>query len=317
MIESITGEAKSDEFMIKKLIATFLFLNSFLIQAQLLDKISGVINGEFITLSDVQKISQQAQARHEIAPMIYSNANAGEKEIREAFFRQYIIRDKLSSYGYTITDDMVEERVVSIEKAQGVSRDDLRKFLSSKGLSYDDYFKLIRLSIEYSYFNSKVIAPLVAVSEQEIKNTFYKSIPEGKAIAFKYNIIDIIVPESAFKIYNHKQLLEILSNFRKGSSLPEGLRDITSHKLDEVQSESLGKELAQTLASTGEGEFSKAIKIDGQSHIFFIEKKDLVESDLFLREKDRIAQKIVMEKSKDIEQAWFDNEKVNYHIKTY
>ena len=101
-------------------------------QADLVDKIAGVINDEVFTLSYLTRIKNSIDARKEVSPLIYSQANYSLKEILKIEQENFIIKDKLSAQGMKVDDDAVEGRIQERERAVGLKRSDLLSFLDHK-----------------------------------------------------------------------------------------------------------------------------------------------------------------------------------------
>lgn len=90
-----------------------------------------------------------------------------------------------------------------------------------------------------------------------------------------------------------------------------------TNKIDQISEEGLNPEMSASLKSANEGSFAKPIRLNGVVHVFYVEKKDLVESQQYLQFKDRLEQEIMMEKGKSVSKNWFDREYNNYYIKNY
>ncbi len=295
----------------------FLLLLPLACHAELLDKIYGVFNDKILTLSDAKRIQGELEARAEVAPMVYGPEIKELEDVREIFFKQNIIRHTLDSYGYELTDSVIEDRIAGIEKSQGITRDDLIGFLQERDLNYETYFELIKLSMEYSYFTNKIIAPLISVSNQEIKNAFYKHFPNERSVSFRFDIVDIVLPEEILKIYSYQQLIEILTKYKETAMLPEALRDMEANRIDDVESDNLSEELAELLAKTPINSFSETIKMNGQLHIFYIENKQSTPSSVFNDNKETLNQMVSMSKAKNVEKNWFEINKENFYIKEF
>lgn len=254
-------------------------------------------------------------ARREVSPMIYGQEKYTKKELLEIIINAFIIRDKINAQGYVINDDAVESRIKMTEERLGLRRSDLLNFLKAKGLTYEEYFEIIRETMEYNVFASRIIAPLISVTEQEIKNEYYRRNSSNNALAFKYNLVDFYIQESTLVDKDEKRFLAILKDYQLTGKLPEEYRNLESNNLDNLREDSLSKELRQTLKSTSEGSFSKAISIGGYLHVFYVQKKDLVESQDFARVKEQIQSDIFGKKGKSVTNNWFDREYSNYYIK--
>lgn len=297
----------------KILFITLLSL-SFNLQAKLLDKVAGVINDKVYTLSELTQIKKTLNARNEISPLIYPNEKMDLKEILNVLNRAFIIKDKLSALGFVITDDAVESRIVETEKRLGLGRADLLRFLKSKNISFEEYFEVIRQTMEFNVFNSRIISPLVSISDQELKNFYYKNFESGKASSFKYEVLDFVISKSSVLDRDLKRLPSVLEEYQRTGTLPEIYKDIQTIDLGNVSDEDLPKEFSSVLRESEEGGFSKSVVRDDVVHTFFLKKKDLTESSDYLSKKERIYNQLYYQRAIKITESWFDRESANYYI---
>ncbi len=284
-------------------------------QEKLLDKIIAVVNTKVISLSEITRIEETLEARKEVSPMIYTEATYTQKALLDLVIRAFIIRDKINTQGYVINDDAVESRIKMTEERLALKRADLLNFLKLKGITYEEYFETIRETMEFNLFASKIIAPLVSVTEQEIKNEYYKRNSSNNALAFKYTLVDFYVAESNLVDKDEKKFLAVLQDYQLTGKLPEEYRTLESNNLENLNEDNISKELGAILKTTSEGSFSKPIIINGHLHAFYVQKKDLVESQEFVKFKEQIQNDIFAEKGKAVTNNWFDREYGNYYIK--
>jgi len=203
---------------------------------------------------------------------------------------------------------MTEERL-------GLKRADLLNFLKSKGLTYEEYFEVIRETMEYNVFASRIISPLISVTEQEIKNEFYRRNSSNNALSFKYNLVDFYIKESDLIEKDEKAFLNVLKDYQMSGKLPEAYRNLETNNLDNLNEDGLSKELAQALKTTPEGAFSPAVKLQDYVHVFYVQRKDLVESQGYLKVKEQLQNDLFTTKGKSVTNNWFDREYTNYYIK--
>lgn len=284
-------------------------------QDKLLDKIVAVINTRVISLSELNRVQDTLEARREVSGIIYTEKEYTQQKLLEILLRGYIIRDKINAQGYVINDDAVESRIKMTEERLGLRRSDLLNFLKQKNLTYEEYFELIRETMEYNVFASRIIAPLITVTEQEVKNNFYKRQSTNNALAFKYNLVDFYIKEDTLVDKDQKKFFEVLKDYQLTGKLPAEYSGLESNNLENLNEDGLSKEIATVLKSASEGSFSQAINLNGYLHAFYVQKKDLVESQEFTKAKEQIQNEIFMEKGKSVSTHWFDREYSNYYIK--
>ena len=280
----------------------------------LLDKIALVINDQTYALSDFTNVQKNYNARSEVAPIVYAPSKSSIAELAQTFIRTYIIRQKLKDIGYNISDDVVDERIRYIEKAQGLTRNDLNSFLKGKSLDFDTYFQLIKESIELTQYMQKIIYPTIDISELEIKNFFLKNFPSYNQKSIKYDLIAITIPASIEKNTPLKEIISHIKAYRDGVPLPEKLRNIESFKMDKVDDSGLSKNIAKVLQRTEIGDFTEIVKVDKKYTIFFIENKEFSNSSIFEGEKERIRMQLAFEKAQLVLDDWINTEVKNYYI---
>lgn len=289
-------------------------LTSTLVQAKLMDKVVAIFNSKVITLSQIERIELNAAARKNVSPQIYSKDKLTEKEVAELLIHQGMIRDKLTAIGYNVTDEQVEEQIKGTEKRLGLSRPELLKFLSSNNLSFDEYFEIIRETIEYNIFASRVIAPLISITEQQIKNTYYNKYLGNKTVSFKYGLTDYslgttLANEEA-KIYR-----DAVIKYHTSGIISESFKSLETNQLDNISEDGLTSDLIKELKTTDEGAFTKPIKINGSEHVFYVKKKDLVESDEYIQTKEKIRNELFEDAAKSLTTVWFERESAKHYIK--
>lgn len=285
------------------------------VEAKLLDKISAIVDDNIITMSQVNRIVNNLAIKRNVAPMIYDKASYTAAEILQISINKYLIRAKLAEIGYTITDDQVEAQIKQNQDRLGVDRRSLMGFLKQQGTSFDEYFEALREAIEYSYFVNRVISPMISISEQDVKNTYYKNNIKDSRMNFKYTLIDYGISLDDIGKPVKGQMEEVVKQYRINGVLPEAYSTLTVNNLDDITEEGITSEFRNLLKSTDEGALTTPIVINNKYHVFYLAKKDLVETEAFASQKDKIKDQL-FEKSVKAEIAvWFERERNKHYIK--
>ncbi len=283
-------------------------------QEKLLDKIVAVVNGKVYTLSELKRVEETMAARREISPFLYTDKQYSQTALLELLIKGYIVRDKIGAQGYVIGDDAVESRIRMTEEKLGLNRDSLLEFLKSRGLTYEEYFEIIREAMEYNVFNTRVIAPLVTVTEQELKNEFYRRHAMDKALSFTYDVVDFSVPSSQGDGKRKAGYVQALRDYQLTGRLSGGFTSLEANPLEGIREDSIHPEIAKALSQTPEGDFTPPVVLGGRLRSFYVKKKDLMESQAFTKVKDRLGEEIFAEKSASLTRNWFEREYPNYYI---
>jgi peptidyl-prolyl cis-trans isomerase SurA len=298
----------------KKLIPLLLLTLINPANAKLIDKIAGVINDKVFTLSEVKRIKSTIDIRKEIAPFIFTKNKYSQQDVLRILQHSYIVRDKLEELGFIISDDSVEDRIKETERSLKLNRDDLLVFLASKGITFNEYFEIIRSAMEFNIFNRRIIAPLVTITDQELKNVYYKTDSRAKSSSFNYNVIDFNISVNKIQKSDIKNFPNVLSIYRKTGNLPEIYSSLSTDELGELSNEDIPKSLQKVFRVTSEKSFSRPYISDGTLHVFYLVKKEIADSSDFLEKKRRIYSKLFMTRSSKLSQNWFSRESLKYYV---
>lgn len=285
-------------------------------EAKLIDKITAIIDDNIITLSQINRTSKNLAIKRNVAPMIYDKASFTSEELINITINKYLIRLKLTELGYSVTDDQVEAQIKTNEKRLNVDRKSLMNFLKEQGSTFDEYFETLREAIEQSYFINRVVSPSVAISDQDVKNNYFKNNISDSRLSFKYTVIDYSISKEVNQKYAKNQFPDVVRQYRINGILPEDFSAMTITNLDEITEEGIALDLKNLLKLTDEGAISSLILLNGSYHVFYILKKDLVESEAFSKQKDIIRESLFEAAVKYEAQLWLERERNKHYIKT-
>lgn len=298
----------------KKIISCALIFLTFSVYSKLLDKVAGVINDKVYTLSDLKGIKSSISARKEIAGFVYAKKKYSINDIFIHLRNKFIIKSSLAEQGIIISDERVEEQIDQTKKRLRINQSVLIQSLRDRGLTYEQYFELTREITEFNVFNRNIISPLVNITEQEMKNLFYKRSKQKNTLSFKYYLIDYSIPKSSLNSKQLKTLKRDLSKYKETGILPGRLRNLETIDIGNVSDEDLPKDIRKNLRNASENTFTKPVSKGNAYHLFFIKKKELAESSAYLETKKSIYAELFMKRSKKITKDWFNREALNYYI---
>lgn len=286
--------------------------------AKILDKIICVVDDNIHTLSDTNRILENLSSRSKISPLLYPSANLSKSEVLEFIIQRTLIRDKLKDIGYIISDDIIEEQIKHTEKQINANRDALLGFLAAEGISFNEYFELLKQTREFKLFIERVIKPTISISKQQIKNEFYKQNEGNKSLAFKYHLVDFSIASKSIKGKKDLALLKkSLISMQKGDSVDARFANIDTNVIEDLAEDGITEQLKVLLKKTPQDEFSDPVLIGKDYHVFFVKEKNLVESSSFLESKDKIHMQLFQRTMVKVTKVWYEREKLKHYVKVF
>ena len=295
----------------------FFFLFSSPNKGELIDRIVAVFNDQVITLSEIQQIQFNLKARSHIAQDLYEKRKYSIKELVDKEINTRVIRAHLNNVGYLVDDNRVEATINRIQKKYGITREQITEEINRKNISFVEYFELMRASREYNLMLDIVIMPLVTIKEQQIKNRFFSKNIKNSAFSINYSLNSYEIPKHSLKKKDKKKFFKALPQYKSHGIIPKKFSSISKIKIGNIKEDDLMPKIKKLLKQTNEGAFSEPILI-GESYIsYYIDKKDLVESSFYQKQRDEIYQSLFKEETKKILSIWLAREREKHYIKVF
>ena len=286
--------------------------------AKLLDKIVAVVNDRTYTLSQVERRITNIDARRQISPFIYkAGIRPTLKSMVETMVNQFFIKEHLTTLGYTVGDSQVERQIQETQRRLGLTRSALLQFLQNNRMTFDEYFELIRETIEFQLFQERVISPLISITDQEVKNEYYKNNKSNRMLSFNLSLVGFSLAKAGLNQNDVKKLPSVFKTFQETGNLPERFSKVQASDLGVIKEDGLEPRIQNAVKNVQEGQFSPAIAIGNDYHVFFVKKRDIVESDDFLRVKNRLTATLYMQRSESALELWFEREMAKYYVRYF
>ena len=168
-------------------------------QATLIDKITGVVNGDVILLSDVERFERTITLRKELDPLFgFSEELEGAKATREKIL-DFLIQEKLITQNFKIADSEVEQEIQGVQHSNNLDREQLLEFLKTKGFTFPEYFELMRVGLAKRNLLDREIRTRVNVSDDDVRNYFYNNAMKTSKVPLEYSLQLIVISPKTFK----------------------------------------------------------------------------------------------------------------------
>jgi len=190
-----------------------LLFNSFLLLAEVLDKIVAVVEDDVILEGELQKemstIMQRIKASNtQMPPDFILRKQVLEKMILDKLQRQLAERA-----GIKVTEEMLNNSAADIAQRNNMNIEQFRAELEGQGISYKNFLDNIRNEIVINQLRAREIGGRIKVTDQEVEHAMETEEKIGDE-ATQYHLGHILIPvregASATEIQNAKNKADTL-----------------------------------------------------------------------------------------------------------
>jgi len=161
------------------LLSFMCFFVAFLANAATVNKVAAVVNGNMITVHDLQKIIKPELVRANIDPRNPANQAAIDSMIRRALDMEIfdiLIAEEAARLKLTVSDTEIEGEIAAIMANSRLSKQDFERQLSQEGLTVDGLRKRISKNILRQKLMGMMVGRKVVITPEEIKEYYEKNI---------------------------------------------------------------------------------------------------------------------------------------------
>lgn len=277
----------------KYFLLMFLAFSSFS-QAQVVESIVAIVNDKIITRHDMARYREQLKSGTIVDDLLGSDPKkliSDTESLLAHMIDESIIDDEVKRQNLFVTIEAVDQEVNSIQRRNGISREQLKSALKKEGVVFSEYQNFIKKRLERQKLISKVITSKIKITDEDVI-AYYES--KNKALSatkFEFKIAHILFRkdseerqlERARKIYDQLQEgkdFESLARFSEDPNFNEG-GYLGSFKAGEFL-----KPLEDAVKDLAPGEYSKPIKTTLGYHIVKLLDRKIVTDDSFEKIKE-------------------------------
>jgi peptidyl-prolyl cis-trans isomerase SurA len=236
--------------MVKRivLLVSFLFLLMPCTSAgTVLDRVVGVVDGDVITLSDLDK----AMPRYGMA-RILDEGNPLDKEIRlrqarqavlEMLIEERLLQKVASQYNFKVEEEAVEKAIAQMKQEGNKSDEQMKKELAAQGLSLEEYRRWLAILIRRGKIIEALIGPTVVMTEQKLRDYYQSHADNYLTPEVRVSQILIQLPAEATpkdREAARKKMEVVVQKLKKGSTFEEMAARYSDDKASALSGGDLG-----------------------------------------------------------------------------
>lgn len=189
--------------------------------ATIIDKIVAIVNGEIITLAELERYRSKLRDRSEaIGNPLEKRTKMFEsrRKILDHLIEEKLVDQQCKKMSIKVTAWDLDMAIEDVKKLNAITDEQLKSALKADGLSWEDYRQKLREQIKRAKLVSRVVRSEVIVDEEGLKRFYIEHIDRFKEPdQIRASHILIIIPQDADDL-----LVEALRH--KGEKISERLR---------------------------------------------------------------------------------------------
>lgn len=292
----------------------FLFL-PLLAPARTVDRTMALVNADVVLLSDANSFRKTFPLRREIDPFIQLTQFPGDSAPKQVL--EYLVQERMVLQKFPAQEDEIEEEINSVQRNNRIDREHLKEVLASQGVKFDDYRRLMGVSVSKRKLIDRELRPLAAVSDEDVKNYYYTdasflSRRKEQKLVLTYTLQQLLVPSSDVAETAIKRL-------RAGTDFDTVAADLApqgaeSSRLAGISEENMNPKIRDAVQGLKVGETTKALSAGSGYMILRIQEIGAPKDPVFEGEKEKIRSALFQKGLLGQLRLWTDRERASSYV---
>lgn len=297
-------------------------------QAETLNRIVATVDGEPLTLRELDTFSQQMGDR---AAMMHPQGAAGmtQRDFLDALIMNKMIRHEVETQGLSAKAEDIDSYIQRIKDQGGLDDAQLEQALADQGMSVEAYRQQIREEIERALLVNREIGSKVNVTPQDIQryidtNSDEFDTPDQIRIRHIFLPLPPVAPEE-----EEKRVIGLIEDIHTRAVGGEDFAALaTQHSLGPgaeqggdlgfFEQGQMAYEIEDVAFSLKEGEVSQPFRTDTGVHLIKVEEIRRAGTDVSEATREEIRKRLYDQKLAERYRTWFqDDLRFRHHVELF
>lgn len=312
-----------------KTLAVFCLLSIPLwVGAEIVERVSAIVNAEPILESDFKSLKQRSAKPDFLYPFLVENnfellKKGDRKASQDYLIGEKILESEIRRLNLSVTYEKVEQEISSIAKRSRISTDDLYREIHKEGFSTSQYQAFVKENIERQSLLEQEIISKIRVTDEDALGEYLRMHPEARVTVDEFTVAHILFdPKKGGAEAAYVRAQEALTRLNKGGSF-ETLAQQFSEDPNFSSGGLLGtfkggeflKEIEDAISSLSAGQTTRIVRSRIGFHIVKLISKKVAPDPRFQREKDRIKARLIEQAIHRQFRVWLQSKKEGAFIR--
>jgi peptidyl-prolyl cis-trans isomerase SurA len=178
------------------LLATLATLAAPAAPQRVLDRVAAVVNGEVVTLLELEERAGAELRRAEAQPVGPARERERARALKEAFdgaVSERLFQAQVAALGVEITDAEIDSVIQDVKRRNGLDDERLDEALRSQGLDRPAYRKAVKRDLESMRLVQLKIRSKVKVTDEDVKN-YWQTHPQEFRTGEEVRVLHVFLP---------------------------------------------------------------------------------------------------------------------------
>jgi peptidyl-prolyl cis-trans isomerase SurA len=281
--------------------------------ARVVDKTIAQVNGEVLLASDLKRFQEVTPLRREVDPFwALTGGPNGDKAVTE-----YLMQERLVLQKYPASEAEIEEEINAVQRNNRIDRARLQEVLRSQGVKFEDYKKLMAVSLSKRKLIERELRPLAIISDEDVKN-FYYTDPrfseqrKSQQLELTYSLQQMILPSPAVAAEADRRM-------RNGEDFDSVVADLAARgvetsRLNALAEGSMNPRVRQAIQGLKVGESTKPLDAGAGQLILKVLEIGAPKDPEFERQKEALRSQLFQRALQSQLKNWTEKEKISSFI---
>lgn len=276
------------------------------VQADMVERVSAIVNSEPILESDFKALKQRAVKPDFLYPFLVENnypllKKGDRKASLDYLIGEKILESEIRRLNLSITYEKADQEISGIAKRSRISTEDLYREIRKEGFTKSQYQAFVKENMERQSLLEQEIISKIRVTDEDALGEYLRMHPEARVTVDEFTVAHIFFdPKKGGAEAAYARAQETLNRLNGGGNF-EALAQQFSEDPNFSSGGLLGtfkggeflKEIEEAITSLSGGQTTRIVRSRIGFHIVKLISKKVAPDPRFQREKDRIKTRLI------------------------
>ena len=286
-------------------------------QAREIDRTTVLVNGDVVLKSDLNVFRKNFALRKEIDPFVALVSLTSEEVAKDKEALDYLVQERLVLQKYPSQDEEVEEEINVVQRNNHMDRDHLKEVLKSQGVKFEDYRRLLNVSVSKRKLIDRDLRPLAAISDADVRNFYYTDASyqtrrKEQKLVLSYTLQQMLLPTQAMSETAQKRLKSGEDFDSVSAELAS--RGAESSRLGTISEDNMNPKIRDGIEGLKVGESTKVMSTGSGYMILRILEIGAPKDPVFEKEKEKLRNELFQKALVNQLRLWTERERASSYI---